>query len=150
RGLVLVFFASVAEAMQATVEMLDLKPAAIEHLDAVLLDQTKGQLEFKEVRGWLDWDFKPCKPILAVRFLEDAAGCSKELARRDLGLRSLVLKSSREVNLVWALRKAGLSLMTGRAGDAKPATGIEDTAVRPRDLPAYVAGLQSLMARQGL
>src|SRR6266550_2608492 len=32
KGLGLIFFASVAEAMQATVELLDLKPAAIEHI----------------------------------------------------------------------------------------------------------------------
>src|SRR5204862_1365347 len=43
KSMALVFFTSVAEAMQATVELLDLKPAAIEHLDSVLLDQTKGQ-----------------------------------------------------------------------------------------------------------
>ncbi len=62
----------------------------------------------------------------------------------------LILKTQAEANLIWALRKAGLSLMTGRKGDAKPATGIEDAAVRPKDLPAYVAGLQSLMAPLGL
>src|SRR5213075_2206847 len=33
KGLGLIFFASVGEAMQATVELLDLKPAAIEHID---------------------------------------------------------------------------------------------------------------------
>src|SRR5262249_57825404 len=46
KGLGLIFFPSVAEAMQATVELLDLKPAAIEHIDRPLLDQTKGQLHF--------------------------------------------------------------------------------------------------------
>ncbi|MGI9088871.1 MAG: FAD-binding oxidoreductase, partial [Chthoniobacterales bacterium] len=50
KGLGLIFFASVAEAMQATVELLELRPAAIEHIDRVLFDQTKGQLEFKAVR----------------------------------------------------------------------------------------------------
>ena len=55
-----------------------------------------------------------------------------------------------EAELVWALRKAGLSLLTGCKGAAKPVTFIEDTAVRPRDLPAYVAGLQKLMRRLGL
>src|SRR5881296_1933961 len=44
KGLGLIFFASVGEAMQATVELLDLKPSAIEHIDRPLLDQTKGQL----------------------------------------------------------------------------------------------------------
>ena len=36
KGLGLIFFASVSEAMQATVELLDLKPAAIEHIDRPL------------------------------------------------------------------------------------------------------------------
>ena len=71
-------------------------------------------------------------------------------AKRKLGLRKLILHKPAEANLVWGLRKAGLSLLTGRKGDAKPVTGIEDTVVRPEQLPAYVAELQSLMARLGL
>ena len=45
RGVGLLFFASVAEAMQAATELLDLKPAAVEHIDRLLLDQTRGQLD---------------------------------------------------------------------------------------------------------
>src|SRR6202171_5153329 len=41
KGLGLIFFASVAEAMQATVELLDLKPSAIEHRDCPWCDQTQ-------------------------------------------------------------------------------------------------------------
>src|ERR1017187_6736894 len=63
KGLGLIFFASVSEAMQATVELLDLKPAAIEHLDRVLLDQTKGQREFQAARDLLELEFKPCQSI---------------------------------------------------------------------------------------
>jgi FAD/FMN-containing dehydrogenase len=51
-GLGLIFFASVAEAMQATVELLDLKPAAIEHIDRPLFDGTKGQLQFQAARDF--------------------------------------------------------------------------------------------------
>ena len=150
KGLGLIFFASVADAMQATVELLDLQPAAIEHLDRVLLDQTRGQREFQAARDLLELEFKPCQSILAVEFFDEVNDKLAALAKRKLGLRSLILKSPAEANLIWSLRKAGLSLMTGRQGDAKPTTGIEDTAVRPKDLPAYVAELQSLMAKQGL
>jgi FAD/FMN-containing dehydrogenase/Fe-S oxidoreductase len=150
KGLALIFFASVAEAMQATVELLDLKPAAIEHLDRVLLDQTEGQREFQAARDLLELEFKPCQSILAVEFFDEVDDPLAVLAKRKLGLRKTILKSQAEANLIWALRRAGLSLMTGRKGDAKPATGIEDAAVRPKDLPAYVAGLQSLMAPLGL
>jgi len=150
RGLGLIFFASVAEAMQATVELLDLKPAAIEHLDRLLLDQTKGQLEFQAARDLLELDYKPCQSILVVEFFEESEDRLADLAKLRLGLRRTVLRTPREAGLVWGLRKAGLSLLTGRKGDAKPVTCIEDTAVAPEKLPAYVAGLESLMAPLGL
>jgi FAD/FMN-containing dehydrogenase/Fe-S oxidoreductase len=146
KGIGLVFFASVAEAMQATVELLDLQPAAIEHLDRVLLDQTKGQLEFQAARDLLEMDFRPCQAILAVEFFEQVPERLAALARRNLGLRTLLLSGPTEMKLVWSLRKAGLSLLTGRAGNAKPVAGIEDAAVSAKDLPAYFAGLESLMA----
>src|SRR5207247_6642104 len=72
------------------------------------------------------------------------------LESRNLGLRTTILETPAEANLIWSMRRAGLSLLTGRPGDAKPVTGIEDTAVNPEQLPAYVAGLESLMAPLGL
>lgn len=150
KGLGLIFFASVAEAMQATVELLDLKPAAIEHIDRVLFDQTKGQLPFQAARDLLELDAKPCQSILIVEFFDNVAGSLNALAARRLGLRTTILQSTLEANLVWSLRKAGLSLLTGCKGDAKPVTGIEDVAVRPAQLPSYVAGVESLMKALGL
>lgn len=150
RGVGLVFFASVAEAMQATEALLDLQPAAIEHVDWPLLDQTRGQREFQAVRDLLQLEAHPCKAILIVEFFTDTKEKLAQLARRKLGLRQLTLKSAREHGLVWAMRKAGLSLLTSRKGDAKPACFIEDAAVRPRDLPAYVAGLEKLFAEIGV
>ena len=151
RGVGLVFFATVAEAMQATVELLSLRPAAIEHVDRVMLDQTKGQLAFKAARDLLDLDARPCEAILIVEFFDEAvAERLVALSAKRLGLRTLILKSAAEAALVWAMRKAGLALLTGCAGDAKPVTGIEDTAVRPAQLPEYVAGLRSLLDPLGL
>lgn len=150
KGLGLIFFASVAEAMQATAELLELRPAAIEHMDRVLLDQTRGQLEFQAARDLLELDFKPCQSLLAVEFLEDVKDRLAELSKRKLGLRTLILKSPAEAALVWGMRKAGLSLLTGMKGPAKPVTCIEDVAVRPQDLPKYVAGLTSILTRVGV
>ncbi|MBI4659369.1 MAG: FAD-binding protein [Verrucomicrobia bacterium] len=150
KGLGLIFFASVAEAMQATVELLELKPAAIEHIDRVLFDQTKGQLSFQAARNLLELDTRPCESILLVEFFDDVEDRLAALERRRLGQRKTILKSVRDMGLVWSLRKAGLSLLTGCQGAAKPVTGIEDTAVRPHQLPEYVAGLESLMKRLGL
>ncbi len=150
KGVGLIFFSSVAEAMRATVELLALRPAAIEHIDRVLFDQTKGQLAFQAARDLLELDANPCESILIVEFFDDTAERLRALERKQLGLRTLVLKSGAEMNLVWALRKAGLSLLTGRKGAAKPVTGIEDTAVRPERLPEYVAGLSGIFSRLNL
>jgi FAD/FMN-containing dehydrogenase len=141
----LICFASVAEAMQATVALLDLNPVAIEHIDRLLLDQTKGQLQFQAARDLLELDARPCESILLVEFYDGAADALQALAKRRLGLRMLTVSGTAEMNLVWGLRKAGLSLLTSRKGPAKPVTCVEDTAVRPEQLPEYVAGLESIM-----
>ena len=145
KGLGLVFFASVAEAMQATVALLELKPSAIEHIDRPLFDQTKGQLHFEPARQLLELDTKPCEAILIVEFYDDVAERLALLQAKRLGLRTTICTKPAEMNLVWQMRKAGLSLLTGRKGAAKPVAFIEDAAVRPAQLPAYVAGLESIM-----
>jgi FAD/FMN-containing dehydrogenase/Fe-S oxidoreductase len=150
RGAGLVFFDSVAEAMQAAESLLDLQPAAIEHIDRPLFDQTRGRREFAAVRHLLDLDGRPCASILIVEFFDSAPDKLAQLEKRLLGRRRLILKTPYEQDLVWNMRKAGLSLLTSCPGSAKPACFVEDAAVRPRDLPAYVAGLEEMMARIGV
>src|SRR5882724_11578201 len=174
KGLGLIFFASVTEAMQATVEVLDLKPAAIEHIDRPLLDGTKGQLHFQAARDLLELDTKPCESILIVEFYEDSSRNDGLGSRRNmtagkpsfhgssvaerlavlqskkLGLRTKIVTDRAQMNMVWSVRKSGLSLLTGCIGPAKPVAFIEDAAVRPAQLPEYVRGLQSIIKPLGL
>jgi len=150
RGVGLVFFDSVSEAMQATESLLDLQPAAIEHIDGPLFDQTRGQREFQAVRHLLNLDEQPCASILIVEFFADATDKLGQMKRRQLGKRQKVLKTPHEQALVWNMRKAGLSLLTSCKGAAKPACFVEDAAVRPRDLPAYVSALEEMLARVGV
>jgi FAD/FMN-containing dehydrogenase/Fe-S oxidoreductase len=145
KGLGLIFFASVAEAMQATVELLDLKPAAIEHIDRPLFDGTKDQLQFQAARDLLELESKPCESILIVEFYEDIAERLSILQSRRIGLRTKIVTDPAQMNMVWSVRKSGLSLLTGCIGPAKPVAFIEDAAVRPAQLPDYVRGLQSIM-----
>src|SRR5207302_9826837 len=125
KGLGLIFFGSVDEAMEATVELLDLKPAAIEHIDRPLLDQTKGQLHFQAALDLLELDSEPCESILLVEFYEEVAEKLSILQSRKLGLRTKICRDPNEMNLVWSVRKAGLSLLTGCVGPTKPVAFIE-------------------------
>ncbi len=154
KGLGLVFFASVAEAMQATVELMDLKPAAIEHIDDVLFDQTRGQLPFKAARSLMRLDEEPCKSILIVEFYEETLAEVAEkfaaLEKKNIGLRKLMCQRDDDINHVWNMRKAGLSLLSGCKGRAKPVTGIEDAAVPVENLPGFVQGLYDIFRPLGL
>ncbi|GMU91497.1 MAG: lactate dehydrogenase [Candidatus Hydrogenedentota bacterium] len=150
KGLCLICFHAVTDAAHATLEMLDLKPAAIELIDDVLWESTRGQLAFREARALLGLDSDPCKAILIVEFFEDVDERIHELSRRNLGIRKIIVKGPREMELVWNLRKAGLSLLTGCKGSAKPVPGIEDVAVPPKQLPEYVDGLLAIFRKLGL
>ncbi len=150
KGLGLIFFSSVDEAMQATVGLLDLQPAAIEHIDRPLLDQTKGQLHFQAARDLLELDAQPCESVLIVEFYDDVSERLSILQSRKIGRRTKILTEPAQMNLVWSVRKSGLSLLTGCIGPAKPVAFIEDAAVRPAQLPEYVRGLRSIMKPLGL
>ncbi len=145
RGLGVVFFSSMADAMLAAVEVAGLEPAAVEHIDRILLDQTIGQRAFGAARDLLGLDQHPCESLLLVEFFGDVDARLAALDQSGLGDRRLMLPDSQRQQLVWALRKAGLSLLTGRAGPAKATACIEDVCVRPDHLPAYVAGLEAIL-----
>ena len=91
--------------MQATVEFLDLKPAAIELLDRMLLDQTRGQLAFQAARDFLELDSKPCESILMIEFYEDVAERLAALVKRRLGLRTTIAKNAAEMRRTSSSRR---------------------------------------------
>ena len=154
KGLVMSFFTSVDEAMQASVEYLDLRPAAIEHVDRPLFDNTRGQMAFRAAREYLQLDVAPCEAFLIVEFYGDTPGEVEEkmaaAMAKPVGLRRQCTANPGQMAMVWALRKAGLSLLTGRKGPAKPIAGIEDVEVSPRDLPGFVSELEAAAKDVGL
>ena len=150
KGLCLIYFDDIIEAMQATVELLDLGPAGIEHIDDVLLDQTKGQREFQRARDIMLLDEKPAKSMLMVEFYEDEMDKVQHVIGKKLGTRTQVCQTAEEMAHVWNLRKAGLSLLTGRPGAAKPTAGVEDACIPPKHLPDFVRGLLEVLGPLGL
>jgi Fe-S oxidoreductase len=144
------FFDTVEEALQATVELGDIGAAAIEHLDRAVFDQTRGRRAFAAARDLLRLDDRPCGAMLLVEFFDDDGDRLAALERLGLGQRVRLLVAPCDQELVWSLRRAGLSLLTSRAGAAKPVAGLEDVCVLPERLPAYAAGLREILEPLGL
>ena len=70
--------------------------------------------------------------------------------REGFGYAATVTLDPREQGEIWKLRKAGLGLLFGIHGDAKPLAFVEDTAVQPKDLAKFVARFREIFARHGV
>ena len=126
---------------------------AIELMDGDILELSKSNLEFKIQNS----KFNPTPAALLITELR--ADTREELDKRADALEYDLLQSGyiykctcvygADVSKVWNLRKAGLGILGGMKGDAKPMGVIEDTAVAPSCLPAYMKDFRDMLDRLG-
>jgi FAD/FMN-containing dehydrogenase/Fe-S oxidoreductase len=144
-ALVCTHFNSVADALKANLVALAADPFACELMDHHILEGTKRNLEFRRYRFFLEGD---PEALLVTELRDDSANRLEErvtalkeaLRNEGLGYAYPVVHGA-DCAKVWELRNAGLGLLSNIPGDAKPVPVIEDTAVRPGDLPDYIAEL---------
>ncbi len=149
RGLVCVHFNSLEDALQANLIALQYSPAAVELIDKVILDCTKSNISHRKNRFFLKGD--PAS-ILVVEFacdeqdevLKRAAEMESHMRKEGLGTYFPLLFGA-DINKVWALRKAGLGLLSNMPGDAKAVAVIEDTAVHVDSLPDFIQEVLQLL-----
>lgn len=85
------------------------------------------------------------------RLEERAAALERELTVGDNALAYCCTRvQGGDIGKVWSLRKAGLGLLSGMKGDTKPIGVIEDTAVSPQRLPAYLKDFGEMLSKIGL
>jgi len=153
-GLVCIHFHSLEEAMEGNLLALKYKPGAIELIDDVILKCTLDSIEQRKNRFFVEGE------PAAILILEWARETKEEIASLhkalEIELRAaglgyhFPLVTGEDTKKVWALRKAGLGLLSNIPGDAKPVSLVEDTAVDPRVLSQYIAEFKEIMAAHGL
>ncbi len=154
KGLLVVHHHSIAEALEANIEALKHNPVAIELIDKFLLDCTLSSAEHRKNRFFLEGE---PEALLCVEFAEDSKEKIEEKShtiieqfkQKGYGFHYPLLYGS-DISKVWALRKAGLGLLSNIPGDAKPQPVIEDTAVSPQKLPQYIAEFNETLKKNGL
>ena len=143
-------FRSIEDAMHATVEVVKKNPSAVELIDDIILDATKNNLEQVENRFFLR---QAPKCILVIQFEGDnrvtmfkkARELAKHLENEFCAYACVELFESDEIQRVWDLRKAGLGLLMGLGKESRTPAFCEDTAVRVKDLPAYVKDIETIL-----
>ncbi|MFO7978999.1 MAG: FAD-linked oxidase C-terminal domain-containing protein [Bacteroidales bacterium] len=152
--LVCVHLDTIEAALEANLVALEHGAVAVELIDKVILDCTKTNINQSKNRFFLKGD---PGAILVVEFaapqkeiiLQQASLMEAALRAANLGYHFPVL-SGGDINKVWALRKAGLGLLSNLPGDAKPVAVIEDAAVHVEQLPGFIKDLQLILDQLGL
>jgi FAD/FMN-containing dehydrogenase/Fe-S oxidoreductase len=148
KALICVHLRTVMEAVRANLITLEFKPDAIELMDKAILDCTLENITQRRNRFFIDGD---PGAILIIEFARETRDellaikdkIEKELRKNNLGY-SFPIILGNEINKVWALRKAGLGVLSNIPGDAKPVSFIEDASINVRDLENYLNDLEEV------
>ena len=136
KGLAVLHFSSIDEAMEATVTTLEERPDAVEHIGSMIIRQARQSLGFSRNIGFLQGD---PSDILVVEFSGESEAETRDkldklgerMRRNGLGFAITELVDPAAQRQVWNMREAGLGLLMNVPGDAKPLPFVEDTAVSP-------------------
>ena len=147
-------FASLQEALRSTVDAVAFEPAAVELIDNFILDATKGNIEQRRNRFFLEGE---PMALLIIEFQGDDMDELRDRARRlrekliaeKKGYAHSLMEKPGEMARVWNLRKAGLGLLMGHLADSNSPEFVDDTAVRVKDLPDYIAEFKQILDKYG-
>ena len=136
---------------QANLVALRHGPVAVELMDGKILQLCRNNRTQDRNRFFIQGE--PAALIIA-EFNGDDMDSQADALERELLDKQLAYHCSRvygnDINRVWALRKAGLGVLSGVKGDAKPIGVVEDTAVAPERLPDYLEEFQQMMDRMNM
>jgi len=142
---------SLDAAFEANLTALQHHPTAVELMDGEILELSKGNPAVE--RFFVQGD--PAALLIAELRSDTRKDLDRQAQEMEEALQATGLVSfctrvyGDDVNKVWNLRKAGLGILNGMRGDAKPTGVIEDTAVSPTRLPAYMRDFREMLKRLG-
>lgn len=151
KALVCVHTHTLKEAFEANLIALKYNPGSVELMDKKVLDLTKENITQNRNRFFVEGD---PEAILIVEWARESFEEIQELAAQmEVEMRSagygyaFPIITNSDIPKVWNLRKAGLGVLSNMPGDLKPVPVIEDTAVAPRFLPAYMEEFELLLEK---
>ncbi len=149
-----IHYREIQEALESSQAILETGPYAVELTDRMILDLARNNIEHSKRMAFIQGD---PGAILIVEYAGESdaevKGKVEALealrARAGFGYAAHVAHDAAEQQSIWKLRKAGLGLLLGTRGDAKPIAFVEDTAVDPKHLAEFVPRFRAIMAKHG-
>ena len=154
RGLAILGFESVEDALAPLAEMLATKPSAVELVDDMVIEMAKrNALYSRDVSVMPTPGSGRLGSVMYVQWFgqseAEIAARMDDLARRIPSAPIARHFGASQMEAAWRLRKAGEPLLHAVPGDRKPLTFVEDTAVDPSRLAAFVREFRAIVERHG-
>lgn len=154
KALLCVHFSQLQDSFRGNLVALRHSPMAVE-----LMDDNIIEAAFRNPAQRKNTFFLKGKPkaVLIIEFASDnelslEQNIEETIAdfKADGSAYDFSIVKGGDITKVWALRKAGLGLLTNVPGSSKPVSVIEDTAVAPEKLPYYLEEFQTILEKYGL
>jgi FAD/FMN-containing dehydrogenase/Fe-S oxidoreductase len=149
-----IHYADIQEALNSSQEILETGPYAVELTDKMILDLARDNIEQSKRMGFVQGD--PAAIMIVEYAGESHAQVQAKVealearrARARFGYAAHIAYDPEAQQSIWKLRKAGLGLLLGMKGDKKPIAFVEDTAVDPAKLAAFVPRFRDILAKHG-
>jgi FAD/FMN-containing dehydrogenase/Fe-S oxidoreductase len=154
KALLCVHFHSLEESFQANLLALNYAPSAIELMDKNIIDLAKTNIGASRNRFFIEGDPGAILIIelwsdLREQLVQKASDIESDLRKNGLGY-AFPLIWDNDIPKVWALRTAGLGVLSNMPGDAKPVSVVEDTAIPVSSLRNYLSDFQLMLDKVGL
>tara|TARA_R110001583_G_scaffold58103_1_gene173454 strand:+ start:26505 stop:29408 length:2904 start_codon:yes stop_codon:yes gene_type:complete len=154
KALVCVHCDSLEESFEANLIALKHSPVAVELMDKNILELSAKNIEQSQNRFFIKGE--PAAILMVELAFASKAELDKVAGELEADLKAHHFNGycsrvyGKDISRVWTLRKAGLGLLSSMPGSAKPVSVIEDTAVVPKRLPAYMKDFKKLMDEYNL
>ena len=154
KGVLAAHFVSVVAAAEATMLALRYAPSAIELVDRRIVEACRANRGFAPLVEFVQGD--PGALLLIECYAKTPAEVDERLTIIEGVLRGaehgyawVKTTDAAAQARVWRMRQAGLGLLMSVRGDAKPVAFVEDAAVAPEHLPAYLERFEEIVRRYG-
>ncbi len=162
-ALVAVLYNNFDKTLEHVSVLLKAQPTAIEVLDDKILEVAQQDPLWQDVEtSFKEVDLSD--RINGLNFIEITAETEAEIEKKfkvlsiiinkskaDFGVISYLIETNPKIiNSLWGIRKRAVGLLASIKGDRRPLAFVEDCAVPPENLPAFIKDFRKILDNHGL
>ena len=154
KGILIVHFRSVFEAVEAAETIVSTGPSAAELIDEFILGSARANPAFADKLSWVEPD---AQAVMVVEYYGEAPGevdgklnrLRRLLGSKRIGYGYLAVTDPSRQAEIWSVRKEALGILMSVKGDHKPIAFVEDPAVPIEKMARFLKNFREILEKHG-